>query len=279
MKEIMALSATTIPKAKKKRKKKQASAFQKFIILLFTLVIVIPILGWAALTLTGKYLVGGEKMKALETSLANGSTYEHKGALVTVNQMPAYIPKAFVGIEDHRFYKHLGIDPLSLGRAIWVDLKEGQKTQGASTITMQVARNLFLSNDKTYTRKIKEMAIATELENQFSKEEILDLYLNHIYFGNGQYGIEAAAQYYFGKTTRLNNSQKPVINLSEAAMLAGMVKGPEAYNPLIHKDKAVKRQQVVLSRMTQLGLISNQEKEEALQKKVSFISKMIKSAS
>ncbi|MEV2378278.1 biosynthetic peptidoglycan transglycosylase [Paenibacillus larvae] len=279
MKETMALSATTIPKTKKKRNKKKASALRKFMLLFLILVVILPILGWTTLTLTGMYLVGGEKIKAIETSLSQGNIYGHEGTLVTVNQMPAYIPKAFVGIEDHRFYKHYGIDPISLGRAIWTDMKDGQKNQGASTITMQVARNLFLSGDKTYTRKFKEMAIATELENKFSKEEILNLYLNNIYFGNGQYGIEAADQYYFGKTTRLNDPQKPVINLSEAAMLAGMVKGPEAYNPLKNKDKALKRQQVVLNRMAQLGLISKQEKEEALQKEVAFISKTVKPAS
>ena len=184
---------------------------------------------------------------------------------IRLSDMPAYVPKAFLAIEDHRFFSHPGVDPIGLGRAVWTDLTAGAKRQGGSTITMQVARNLFLTNEKTYTRKWKEIAIALTLEQKLTKEQILELYLNNIYYGKGAYGIEAAATVYFGKTVRANAPADKRLTLGEAAMLAGLVKAPEAYSSQMNggSENARMRQQLVLKRMAALGWITAAEQQAA----------------
>ncbi len=184
-----------------------------------------------------------------------------QGSYVHAAEMPDYVRDAFVAIEDHRFYWHAGVDPIALVRAIWIDLAEGRPAQGGSTITMQLARNLFLTQEKTITRKVKEMVIAIELERRFTKEQILEMYLNNIYFGHGMYGIETAAKRYFGKAASLKNKADTVVDLSEAAMLAALIKGPEIYSPLKNQAKAKGRQALVLNRMAQLGWITADERD------------------
>ncbi|WLR52170.1 biosynthetic peptidoglycan transglycosylase [Bacillus tianshenii] len=175
------------------------------------------------------------------------------GKTVKIEEMPEYVSKAFVAVEDERYYYHFGVDPVGLARAIRADMEAGGFVQGGSTITMQAARNIYLSHDKTIMRKVKEMIIAINLEWYYSKEEILEMYMNHIYFGSGNYGIEAAANEYFGKTTTKNNSSREVLTPQEAAVLAGMVKAPEYYanNP----EKAEKRGEVVYKKMDKLGYL------------------------
>ncbi|SFI98483.1 transglycosylase domain-containing protein [Thermoflavimicrobium dichotomicum] len=192
---------------------------------------------------------------------------------VSIDEMPDYLGQAFVSIEDHRFHRHIGIDFISLGRALWIDLVKGGKIQGGSTITMQLARNLFLTNNKTFSRKIKEIWIAFYLEWKFSKPEILEMYLNNIYFGHGIYGIETAASFYFGKTTRMDNPNKEIVSLAEAAMLAALPKAPERYSPVKDFSKAKRRQEIVLKRMLQLGVITKAEQEAAVKEKIHILGK------
>ncbi len=214
---------------------------------------------WALIGYIGEQWMDQKKLAAFAQPSAQ--TY------IPTNEMPDYVWQAFIAIEDHRFPYHPGVDPIAIGRSIWVDLSTDSKAQGASTITMQLARNLFLSHDKTMERKLKETAIAIRLEQEYSKQELLTMYLNTIYFGHGTYGIEKAADFYFGKTVR-ENGQKHTITLSEAALLASLPKAPESYSPVKHLEKAKQRQALVLKRMADLGFITEAEKEDALKKAI-----------
>lgn len=175
---------------------------------------------------------------------------------VLYSEIPQALKDAIIATEDARFYEHFGIDPIGIVRSAIVVISTGTKAQGASTITMQLARNVFLSLDKRWMRKIKEAYIALHIEQLMSKEEILTLYLNKIPFGNRAYGIGAAAQVYYGKDI----SQ---LNLPQLAMLAGLPKAPSRYNPIRNPEKAKWRRNVVLSRMYAVGAIDKQTFEEA----------------
>ena len=149
---------------------------------------------------------------------ANGATLATRGdmggAAVPLRELPDYVPKAFIAIEDRRFYSHHGVDPWGIMRAVIADVLRRGASQGGSTITQQLAKNLFLTQERTVSRKLQEVVLALWLEHKFTKAEILELYLNRVYFGSGAYGVEAAAQRYFGKSARQ-------LTLAEAAMLAG----------------------------------------------------------
>jgi penicillin-binding protein 1A len=138
--------------------------------------------------------------------------------------LPAYVPRAFVAIEDRRFYDHYGVDPLGIARALLANIMHRGVAQGGSTLTQQLAKNLFLTQERTITRKLQEVMLALWLERKFSKTQILELYLNRVYFGSGAYGIEQASLHYFGKSARK-------IGIGEAAMLAGLVKSPSRLAP------------------------------------------------
>src|SRR5205823_3870938 len=144
---------------------------------------------------------------------------EWHGAAILLKDVPPHLPKAFIAIEDRRFYSHRGIDPVGLARAVVSNVLRRGVSQGGSTITQQLAKNLFLTQERTIWRKLQEAVLAVWLERKFSKTEILELYLNRVYFGAGAYGVEAAAQRYFGKSARQ-------LRVNEAAMLAGLVKSP-----------------------------------------------------
>src|SRR5918994_6303132 len=146
------------------------------------------------------------------------------GTNVGLGVLPPYLPRAVMAIEDRRFYSHFGVDPMGLGRAIWVNLRTGKFVQGGSTITQQLAKNLFLTPERTLKRKIQEVLLALWLERTYSKDQILTLYLNRVYLGAGAYGVDAAARKYFGKPAQ-------DVTLFEAAMLAGLLKAPSRYNP------------------------------------------------
>ncbi len=163
--------------------------------------------------------------------------------------MPSYVPKAFIAIEDRRFYEHYGVDPFGIARALVANVLHRGVAQGGSTITQQLAKNLFLTQERTITRKLQEVLLALWLERKFSKTQILELYLNRVYFGSGAYGIEQASQRYFGKSARQ-------ITLAEAAMLAGLVKSPSRLAPTRNFDGAEKRAQVVLAAMAELRFIN-----------------------
>ena len=175
---------------------------------------------------------------------------------LTLAQMPPELVKAFIATEDSRFYEHHGVDPVGIFRAASVALISGHASQGASTITQQLARNFFLSPERTLMRKIKEAFLAIRIEQLLSKDEILELYLNKIYLGYRAYGVGAAAQVYFGKTI-------DQLTLSEMAMIAGLPKAPSTFNPLYSHERALSRRNVVLSRMLDQNYITQQQYIEA----------------
>ncbi|ADO46616.1 peptidoglycan glycosyltransferase/peptidoglycan DD-transpeptidase MrcA [[Enterobacter] lignolyticus] len=174
---------------------------------------------------------------------------------VTLNQIPPTLVKAFIATEDSRFYEHHGVDPVGIFRAASVALFSGHASQGASTITQQLARNFFLSPEKTLMRKIKEAFLAIRIEQLLNKDEILELYLNKIYLGYRAYGVGAAAQVYFGKTV-------DQLTLNEMAVIAGLPKAPSTFNPLYSMDRATARRNVVLSRMLSEGYITQAQYDE-----------------
>jgi len=171
--------------------------------------------------------------------------------------IPKQLVTAFVAAEDAEFFQHKGIDYKGMIRALFKNLLAGRIVQGGSTITQQVAKTFFLTPKRSYLRKLREVAYAFSLERDFTKEEILALYLNNIYLGNGAYGVEAAAESYFNKRTEQ-------LNLAEITIIAGLVKAPSRYSPVNDLKRAKERQSYVLSRMTELGFISKEEKEKAL---------------
>ncbi len=173
-----------------------------------------------------------------------------QGAMVEVSTLPRYVPDAFIAIEDRRFRDHLGLDPIGLGRAAMENMSAGHVVQGGSTLTQQLAKNLFLDPNRTFERKAQEAMLALYLESRYSKDQILTLYLNRVYFGAGAFGIEAAAERFFGKHAR-------ELTLPEAAMLAGSVKAPAKYNPLSDSDASEERAQIVLRAMQDSGLIDD----------------------
>ncbi|QSX29867.1 PBP1A family penicillin-binding protein [Shewanella cyperi] len=174
-----------------------------------------------------------------------------------LDEVPKPLLQAFLATEDARFYEHSGIDPVGVVRAALVMLATGEKKQGASTITMQVARNFFLTRDKTIIRKVKEIFISFHIEELLTKDEILELYVNRIYLGQRAYGVGAAAQVYFGKEVK-------DLTLGEMAMIAGLPKAPSTLNPVTAPDRALARRNVVLMRMNEVGYISASEYQEAL---------------
>ncbi len=182
---------------------------------------------------------------------------EQNRIIVGLNEIPDHVQKAFIAIEDERFQRHFGFDIIGSLRAAYANFRAGEIVQGASTITQQLAQNAFLTPETTFKRKIQEIWLALQLERRYGKEEILEMYLNRIYFGNGAYGIEAAAQTYFDKSV-------DEISIAEAAMLAGAVRSPNFYNPLDNELEAAVRMRVVLSSMKRLDFITESQQREAL---------------
>lgn len=182
---------------------------------------------------------------------------EMGGMAIPIAEMPAHLPKAFIAIEDRRFYSHWGVDPVGLGRAVFANLMRRGVAQGGSTITQQLAKNLFLTQERTIFRKLQEVVLAFWLEHKFSKDEILELYLNRVYFGSGAYGVEAATQRYFGKSARK-------ATLAESALLAGLVKSPSRLAPNRNFQAAERRAQIVLAAMTDAGFIVDNAAKAAM---------------
>ncbi|MBC8749382.1 MULTISPECIES: penicillin-binding protein 1A [Paraburkholderia] len=190
-----------------------------------------------------------------------GEFGEERRSLVRFQDIPDQMKKAVLAIEDYRFYEHGGVDFVGILRAGFADLAHGGASQGASTITMQVARNFFLSSEKTYTRKIYEMLLAYKIERTLTKDQILELYMNQIYLGERAYGFAAAARVYFGKDLK-------DITLAQAAMLAGLPKAPSAYNPVVNPKRAKIRQEYILRRMLELNYITRQQYDQALKEEI-----------
>ena len=179
------------------------------------------------------------------------------GVSAKLKDLPSYVPQAFIAIEDRRFQSHFGVDPIGIVRAAAANVLHRGVSQGGSTITQQLAKNLFLTQDRTWTRKAQELVLALWLERKFTKDEILELYLNRVYFGAGAYGVEAAAQRYFGKHARH-------ATLSEAAMLAGLVRSPSRLAPTRNPNGAERRAQVVISAMADAGFIGDKAAKMAI---------------
>ncbi|SCB52644.1 penicillin-binding protein 1A [Bradyrhizobium shewense] len=182
---------------------------------------------------------------------------EMAGANVSLKDLPPYLPKAFIAIEDRRFYSHFGIDPIGILRALVTNVMHRGVSQGGSTLTQQLAKNLFLTQERTMQRKLQEVELAIWLERKHSKNEILELYLNRVYFGSGAYGVEAAAQKYFGKSAKN-------VTVAEAAMLAGLVKSPSRLAPNRNPEGAEARAQIVLAAMADAKFITDAQAQASI---------------
>lgn len=191
--------------------------------------------------------------------------YQEKRDPVPLNHIPRALKQALVATEDRKFYKHSGVDIKGIARAIVKDIRAGQFVEGASTITQQLAKTLFLTPQKSLVRKIKEALLAFQLERRYTKDEILRLYLNQVYFGSGAYGVASAAEIFFAKPVQ-------DLDLAECALIAGMPKSPSRYSPLVNKDLAVKRRNTVLQQMRNTGIIDQAEYQLAVIEKLSLAS-------
>ncbi|MGG1597249.1 transglycosylase domain-containing protein [Paenibacillus naphthalenovorans] len=184
--------------------------------------------------------------------------------MISLKEMSPKVIEATLAIEDRNFYGHFGFDPKGIARAAWVNLQHMSKVQGAGTITQQLARNLYLTHERTWTRKIKETYYAVQMELQMSKDQILEQYLNQIYYGHSTYGIQAASQLFFGK----NASE---LSLAESALLAGIPKGPRYYSPYYDLQNAMNRQKTVLQTMVEAGYITQKQADEAAREKLNIL--------
>jgi len=197
-----------------------------------------------------------------------GELKVEKGIFVPINKIPEHMINSVIAVEDSRFWRHKGIDYLAIARAVIKDILYVGLKEGGSTITQQLAKVMFLTPEKTLKRKLREAALAIKIEKSLDKKEILELYLNKIYFGHGAYGVEMASRIYFGKSVK-------DITLPEAALIAGLIKAPSLYSPYNDLTKAKERQQIVLSRMEEEGFIKMSEKDDALKQPV-YLSSMRK---
>ena len=274
-------------KKKRKTKRKKSSSFwilQGLLLLAFALIVVLFVKSDYAegiLTLR-KDAINIVKNSTLEDIQGQrvGTIYDSEGGIIaelknernirylSSEEIPQTVKDAFVSIEDKRFYKHNGVDFFALTRAVTKLIKKDEITQGGSTITQQLARNVFLTHEKSWQRKVKEMFIAWELENKYSKDEILEFYVNNIFYANNCYGIESASQKYFGKTIS-------DCSISEAAFLCAVPNSPSLYDPLDHKENTLKRRDAILKAMYENDKISEEEYKSALAEEIAVDSHSI----
>ncbi len=260
----------------KKKLKRSRSRFRIFKIAILVGFILFFIAGGAAAAVVAGYIndappIDPAMLDTVETSYLYDSDGEEITALheeqnriaVSLGDIPGHVQHAFIAIEDERFEEHFGFDIIGSFRAAYTNFRAGTIVQGASTITQQLAQNAFLTTETTYERKIQEIWLAIQLEQMYSKSEILEMYLNRIYFGNGAYGVEAAAQTYFDKSIT-------EVNINEAAMLAAAVRSPNYYNPINNREEAESRMRTVLHTMHRLEFISESEYHQALEKDLSY---------
>ncbi|MGC2200641.1 MAG: PBP1A family penicillin-binding protein [Stellaceae bacterium] len=224
---------------------------------LWLLIVGAVVIGYFALTLpdTGE-LTRGARRPSVTILASDNSLLTTFGDLfgqpLSLKEMSPYLPKAVIAIEDRRFYSHFGIDPIGLGRALFANLAAGHVVQGGSTITQQLAKNLFLTPERSLHRKVQETLLALWLEHRFTKNQILEIYLNRVYLGAGTYGVDAAAHRYFNKSARHTN-------LYESAVIAGLLKAPTRFNPTRDRDKAAARTAQVLAKMVEAGFVTERE--------------------
>ncbi|MDT0701185.1 monofunctional peptidoglycan glycosyltransferase SgtB [Staphylococcus chromogenes] len=225
---------------------------------IFRLVIMIAIIILAL-------FIGGMYILSQRANVSDLSSIEQKATYVDASQMPDYTKGAFIALEDRRFYSHNGVDYRGSLRAIFASLKDRDRLQGGSTITQQLLKNYYYDNQQTITRKLKEMFVAKRVERDYDKEKILSYYMNNIYFGDNNYTVESAANYYFGATTNKNNQSLPQITVLQSAMLASKVNAPSVYD--VHNMSAsfINRTKMTLEKMKQEGYINEGQYTEALQ--------------
>src|SRR5262252_2683509 len=185
-----------------------------------------------------------------------GSFALQRRVISSYDDFPKILIDSLISIEDKDFYRHWGINVWRIAGAAYRDIESGGKVQGASTLTMQLARNLFLSPDRSFHRKIQEALLAIQIERRFTKPQIFTLYANQIFLGHGAYGFEAASEYYFSKPAK-------DLTLEQAALLAGLPKAPGQYSPILHPDRAIKRRNLVINAMLEDGKITAQQASEA----------------
>ncbi|WP_240468609.1 PBP1A family penicillin-binding protein [Gracilibacillus sp. YIM 98692] len=232
--------------------------YKWIIIMLFSMVI-LSLLGYLFILFGGRFVFDEKAVILPQTSkvvaedgTVIGKLYTENREYAAIDQMPGHLKEAFLSIEDQRFYEHAGISFPAVARAVYRDILAMSKVEGASTITQQLAKNLFLHNDKTWMRKTKEVMASLYLEQNYSKDKILELYLNEVYFAHGIYGVNTAAKFYFNK--KIEN-----VTVDEAALLAGMVKAPNHYSPHREPKKAKQRRDLVLEQMAKAGVISTED--------------------
>lgn len=190
--------------------------------------------------------------------------YEENREFVPIDKIPLDLQHATVAIEDSRFYKHMGVDFVGVARAVYQNFRRGHMAQGGSTLTQQLARNIYLTREKKLSRKLQEMVLAYQLERNYSKEQILELYLNQVYYGSKAYGVQSASKVYFGKDVK-------DLTLAECAMLAGLPQKPSGYSPYKNMDDAISRRNIVLRRMCELHYITPRQRDEAIKEKAHLI--------
>jgi penicillin-binding protein 1A len=207
-----------------------------------------------------------ERAPVIRILARDGSVLAERGAAadyMPLDLLPRHVQGAVIATEDRRFLEHYGLDPVGLLRAFFANLRAGRFAQGGSTLTQQLAKNLFLTPDRTLARKIEELGLALWLELRLSKADILELYLNRVYFGGGAYGIEAASQRYFDKSAR-------EMTIAEAAVIAGLLKAPSKYSPASSPGAARARSRVVLAKMLEAGVIGVEDERKALEERIVF---------
>jgi len=263
-----------------KQNKKLKSKPKKSKFFLYFVLFCVFLIGAGVLTLYAVYIyytkdlpdlsvVTGYKPKLVtEVYSSNGTLIGEFAAerrkIVRYESIPPHVRNAFIAVEDKRFFEHEGVDLKSILGAMFENIQEGDWVRGASTITQQVIKNVILTPERTLSRKIKEAVLAHKIENNLSKEEILFLYLNHIYLADGTYGVETASENYFGKSAK-------DINIAEAALLAGLPKKPEYFSPRKHLDRALQRQKLVLKKMVESGFINEDERAEAIEYEIDIV--------
>lgn len=256
-------------KAKAKKPNKKKNRWLMLVISFAACLLLSIVGGYFALLYAGSQMI--EASKLTDLSKEASVVYDKDGnAIYTLfvketrdyipyNKIPKNLVNAFVAVEDKRFFEHNGVDIVRIAGAIIKDIKSGSAKEGGSTITQQLARNVFLSDEKTFWRKTKEVSIAINLDRNYSKEQIMEMYLNKIYLGGGVYGVEAASKYYFDKSL----DQGQTLTLAQAAALAGTVKAPSYYSPFSEPAKAKERRDTILRLMYEQGMITEAEKEAA----------------
>lgn len=266
---------STRKRADKKTKKKQTSFFRKLVRFIFISILILGLFGCGSVALIFWYysrslpgIFSYDDYQPRQMSVItdkNGQPllelYEERRTVIPFSEIPQTMKDAMIAAEDASFYSHKGLDYLGIIRAVIVNIKRGRFSQGSSTITQQVVKNLLLTPEKQLSRKIQEVLLARQLEQALTKDEILAIYLNHVYFGHRNYGIEQASLYYYS----IHASE---LSLDQAATLAGLVQSPEPLSPQKHPERALERRNYVIKQMYDKGLISQDARDEALEKPI-----------